>query len=198
MDFKIFKNQLARLTAENKLLKFAVILIALSNVYFGSAALKAVREKTVVLYPVGYCEKMQAGAKKPDEIYILQMARFIFDSLLSFTPASIQKQYDAVLAVFDTRTYPKYKKNFTAYIEDVKTSKISSVFLIDKISHSPKKRLVKAFGKRLILFGDRPIETKSETFAFTYVYRYGEFRVVDYGRFDVLKRKFIEEEKDEK
>ncbi len=194
MDFKIFKNQLARLTAENKLLKFAVVLIALSNVYFGSSALKAVREKKVVLYPVGYCGKIEVGAKEPNEFYVLQMGRFVFDSLLTFTPASIQKQYDAVLAIFDASAYQKFKKLFTSYVEDVKTSKISSVFLIKKIEHSPRKRLVKATGRRIILFGDRPIETKNETFAFTYVYRYGEFRILDYGRFDVLKKKLIPKE----
>ncbi len=201
MEIGVLKNVLARVTAENKLLKFVVVIIALSNVYFGSLAYRALQEKKVVLYPVGYCGKTVVGDRKPDPAYVLQMSRFVFDSLLTFTPSSIRKQYEAVLAVFAPQSYEKYKKAFERYIDDVIVSKISSVFFIDRLEHMPKKNLVRASGRRVIFYADQPIETKSITFAFTYRYHYGEFRILEYGKFSSVQKRILspeEEEKEEK
>ncbi len=195
MESTVLKTKLGKVLRENTLLKFFIVVIAVSNIYLTS---KAINKEKIILYPVGYCQKIEVNTRTPDNFYILQMARFIFDSFLSFTPSTIEKQYNAVLAIFDPSVYQKYKKIFTSYIEDVKTAKISSSYIIHKIEHYPKKNIVRVKGKRIVFFGDKPIEISDDSYFFKYKFSYGTFRILEYGKADKLLKKITEEQKEQK
>lgn len=195
MKFEVFKNENSRLFAENRLLKFALILIALSNFVFGIMAYNAVKVKNVVLVPLNLSKPVEIG-RSVNEFYVIQMTRFIFDSLFNYTPATVRKQYEVVLSLFDPTVFKKYKQIFERFVADAETVQMASVFFIDKIEHSRKKRIVKVTGKRLDIIGDKVVSQEKVTYMYRYKIVYGQFRLLEFGKAKAIQKKIGKEEKE--
>lgn len=179
MDFKIFANEYVALKFKVRILQFAVIVIAVSNVIFGFLAYSAVKQKQVVFYPVGYCGQFTVGTGSPSEDYILAMTKFIVHSLLTYTPHTVRKQYSIILTLFAPEVQNKYKKIFEDFVESAETVKLSSVFFIDKIKHDPKNNLILVKGEQIQILSDQVVESKFYTYLIKYRYVYGTFRILD-------------------
>ena len=181
MDFKKFTGTIAFLRAENRLLKFAILLIAISNVLFGLLSYTAVRTKQVVVVPLTSTRSILVG-RNPDSMYVLQVSRFVLDNLLTYTPYTVKKQYEQVLPLFDPSVYHQYKKIFESFIENASAAKLASVFMIERISHSPENHTIKTVGNKLTLFEDSIVERKTATYELKYTVKYGEFRILSYKK----------------
>jgi conjugal transfer pilus assembly protein TraE len=181
MDFKRFTGTIAFLRAENRLLKFAVVVIAASNVFFGLLSYTAVRTKQVVVVPLTPAKSIVVG-RKPDPMYVLQVARFVFDSLLTYTPCTVKKQYEQILPLFHPSVYATYKKIFETFVENARQAKLASAFMIDRITHCPQKNVIKVEGQKLTIFEDSIVERKKVTYELRYTVRYGQFRILSYKK----------------
>ena len=180
MDLKRLTGTFALLRAENRLLKFAVVVIAASNILFGLLAYTAVKTKQVVIVPLT-SSRVIVG-RNPDPEYLVQVSRFVFDNLLTYTPYTVKKQYELVLSLFDPSVYEQYKKIFSSFVENAKDAKLASVFIPDKLEHSIKTHTVRITGKKLTLFEDTVVEKKKVIYELKYSFRYGTFRILSYKR----------------
>ena len=179
MHSKIFANEHVALKFKAKVLQFAVVVIAVSNIFFGFLAYKAVKQKQVVFYPVGYCGQFSVGLEKPSEEYIYAMAQFIAHSLLTYTPQNVRKQYAVVLTLFDSSVQNHFRKVFEDFIDSAETANLSSVFHIEKIQHNPEKQIIVIEGVQSQFMGDEVVETKRQKYYIKYKYDYGTFRIAD-------------------
>jgi len=180
MDIKNLAGTFASIKAQNRLLKFAVLIIAASNVLFGLLAYTAVRTKQVVVVPLT-SSRVLVG-RNPDPVYVMQVSRFIFDNLLTYTPWTVKKQYELVLQLFDPSRYRQYKKIFEDFVKTASESKLSSVFLPDRILHCPEKHVVRARGVKLTLLEDTVVEKKLVIYEMKYEVKYGTFRILSFRR----------------
>jgi len=180
MDVKNLAGTLASVKAENRLLKFAVVVIAASNLLFGFLAYTATKYKQVVVVPLT-SSRVLVG-RNPDPAYVMQLSRFVFDNLLTYTPWTVKKQYELVLQLFDPSVYRQYKKIFEDFVKTASESKLASVFLPDRILHCPKKHVVKAQGVKLTLLEDTVVEKKLVIYELKYRVRYGTFRILSFKR----------------
>ena len=180
MDLKNFLGTVGALKAENRLLRFAVILIAASNIIFGYLSFKASRMKQVVVIPL--TSSRVVVSDKVDPEYVLEVSRFVFDNLLTYTPYTVKRQYELVLSLFDPSVYPEYRKVFEQFVRDAEDSKLTSVFIPERIEHSEKTRRVRVTGRKLTLFEDTVVEKKRVIYELEYRVKYGTFMVLSYKR----------------
>ena len=180
MDIKNLAGTLASVKAENRLLKFAVVVIAASNLLFGFLAYTATKYKQVVVVPLT-SSRVLVG-KNPDPAYVMQVSRFVFDNLLTYTPWTVKKQYELVLQLFDPSVYRQYRKIFENFVKTASESKLSSVFIPAKFLHCPEKQVIKAEGVKLTLLEDEVVEKKFVVYELKYRVKYGTFRILSFRR----------------
>ncbi len=176
---KYYRNILAVREAENRILRLGLFLVILSNLWLGWYVYRATRQHVVVFQPVGYCQKFKVGTRTPDRTYLLVMARFIVDSLLNYTPSTVRKQYEAVLALFDPSTYERYKKLYADFVDEAETASLTSTFTIYSIKVSDRRPEIHVRGRRVLYLRDSPVKQADETYMIRYRYDYGTFRIVE-------------------
>jgi len=172
---------MTRINVENRLLKLAVVVVAVSNILFGFMAWTATKQKTVLLVPVGFSRPIEAG-RTVNEAYILEVARFLADSFLNYTPTTVRKQYEAALQFFAPRVYSQYRKIFDKFVDEAETSQLASAFFVDRVEHSPDSRAIKVTGNKVTMLNDQVIERKTISILIKYKTRYGRFYVTECKR----------------
>lgn len=187
MRYDVFLNRTANLLAENRLLKFAILVIAASNVLFGYLSLRAVSYQKVILVPFGFEKKIEVRGNSLSESYVLEVARVTFDLALNYSPATVRSQYELLLTMWDPETYPEYRRRFSALQEEATTGKLVSVFIPESIRHDPARRIVRASGKRLLLLeNEKVVESKAAEYAFSYRVRAGRIFIRRLGEWTEL------------
>ena len=182
MRYDIFLNRTANLLAENRLLKFVILVIAASNVLFGYLTLRAVRYQKVVLIPFGFKDRIEVRGDSVSESYLLETARIVFDLALNYSPATVRSQYELLLTMWDPETYPEYRRRFSALEEEAETGKLVSVFIPQSIRHDPERRIVRATGNRVLLLeGEKVAESRPAEYAFSYRVRAGRLFIRHLG-----------------
>jgi len=183
MNFKQYLNEHANLTASNRFLKFILLLVVLSNIFFGFLAYRAVKFRTTVLVPFGLNEKVTVADRVVDERYLLFLARNIFDLALSYTPANVRNQYEILLSIMTPRAYSKYKPQFNRFVEQAEAVRLVSVFMPDgPIHHDPNTRTIRATGRRMLLLeGENVVESKRVAYMFQYRVNGGTVQIEEFG-----------------
>ena len=188
MKYDVFLNRTANLIGENRLLKFAIAVIAVSNVIFGFLTLRAVSYQKVVLIPFGLKSPIELTGDSLSESYVLEMARTIFDLAFNYSPATVKTQYELLLTMWDPETYPKYRRKFSALEDEAETGNLVSIFIPQSVQHDPERRIIRATGKRVLLLeGEKVAESKVAEYAFTYRIRAGRLFVRDLGEWSEVK-----------
>ncbi|AEH45786.1 sex pilus assembly/synthesis protein [Thermodesulfatator indicus DSM 15286] len=188
MKYDVFLNRTANLIGENRLLKFVIVVLAISNIIFGFLTFRAVSYQKVVLIPIGLKNPIELTGDYLSEAYVLEMARMIFDLAFNYSPATIKAQYELLLTMWDPETYPRYRRKFSAIEDEAQTGKLVSVFIPQSIQHDPKRKIIRATGKHVLLLeGEKVAESKMAEFAFTYRIRAGRLFIKDMGEWSEVK-----------
>ena len=181
MDFRKFVGLIAYLKSENRLLKFAIIVVAVSNVFFGLLSYRAAQMKQIVVVPLTPSKSFVVGPD-PDAFYITQVARFVIDNLLTYTPYTVKKQYENVLPLFDSSVFYAYKKVFESFVSDAIQAKLSSVFFINEISYEPRLHIIRISGKKITIFQNSVVDKSYDTYELKYKVKYGQFTILSYKK----------------
>ncbi len=172
MDIFTFKHN--NVLAENKLLKFAIVVIGtvvLINTYLLYSYLNSSR---TVVVPPKINSKLEIYGNKASDAYYKEFTRYIMALRLNYTPATIRAQFGELLTLFIPSVYGKAEEAFYDLADKVERAKVSSSFFLAKIE--VQGNAIHAFGRRHIysLTGEMVQDTAEE-----YIIR---FRM-DNGRF---------------
>ncbi len=173
MLFRIYKNELANLRFENKLLLVFSILVLLSN----ALVVYSSRNRVVFFYPVGVCTGTKTSTEAPDRQYLAAMASFVVDTYLTYTPANVKQKFSALLPLIEESYYPEFKDKLLRQIEKVEEQDITSVFRTDSMAFDRKDRVIKISGVRYVYVSSGLARQAYETWYIFYDYRYGTFRI---------------------
>ena len=178
MLIKIYKNELANLKLENKILIILSILVLLSN----ALVIISNTKKVVFFYPVGFCQNSQSSTEEPSREYLIAMASFIANTYLAYTPEDVEKRFASLLTLFSEKNYPKYKEKLAKMAEDIKKEDITSVFRIDDASADLKNHTIKIKGTRIFYVSSGEAKRAVETWIIKYEYKYGTFKILEINR----------------
>ncbi len=180
MKVSSFLNQNAATTAENRLLKFAVVgigIITLINSAVNYMAFK--RERTIIVPPV-VDSRFEISGRTVSEDYLKMMTRYVAGLVLNYTPHTARGQMDEALRLFAPEGYADAKKMFYQLADTVETAKVTNTFHIQKITIDASHQTIEIQGIKTQFVNEQ--KTKEEAVA-VYMFDYR----LDNGKFMLTK-----------
>jgi conjugal transfer pilus assembly protein TraE len=149
MKLSSLLNQYSATVAENRLLKFAVVIIAVVTVINTCLLYVSLsKERTIVVPPV-IDTRFEIRGNVPSEDYIKMMTRYVVSLVLNYTPFTARKQMDEALKLFAPgESYIEAKRMFYSLADTVETAKVTNVFHVDKISVDASRGTIEVQGSK--------------------------------------------------
>jgi len=186
MKLDIYLQKASNLYAENRLLKFVIIILAAAVVFSSVFSYKALKYEKVVLIPPNVHSKIMIVGDKPNNEYIKQFSRYVVALALDYTSASARGQFDELLTMFTPGAYKKYKQVFYTLADQLETAaNISNAFYIQKIKVTKKAVLVQGVEKTFI--ADTLDSQKVNTYRIGYMFKDGRFMITDFKKIEKYK-----------
>jgi len=177
MKLDIFMNEKANIASENRLLKFFIVVIGVAVIISSIYSYRAVRYQKTVIIPPGARDKIEITGDIVNDEYIRAFTRYIAALAFNYNPVTVRKQYDELLMLYDTTSYPEGKTVFYNLADKVEMTLTSSVFYIDKIWVDEQKKRIEVQGIHQQYMDDRKVEDKTITYLIGYVISAGKFRI---------------------
>ena len=177
MKLDVFLNKKANLASENRLLKFVVLVIGIAVFVSSIGSYYALHHQQIIIIPPGVENKIIVSGNTVNDEYTRTFARYISSLAFSYNPTTVKKQYEELLTLYDSRSYPKAKTTFYNLADRVEITKVSSVFYIDKIWVDKQKRQIEVQGKRQQYMDDRKVEDKTKVYLIGYKISNGKFKI---------------------
>lgn len=186
MEIKKYLEEKANLALTVRLLKIVTTVLCLA-LCINSFVLYYIykNEKVVLVPPSVSTQTFIAGSDASDE-YLRAMARYIAQLGLTYTPVTVRTQFNDLLKLFNSQSFPQYKNVFYELAGRVESGNVSSAFYVTKVK-------VDRANKSLIVVGILNQWTQDKKFitdeSRQYLIRYR----IDNGFFSILEIKEYKE-----
>ena len=176
MKTAIFVQQASNFFVENRLLKFVIVVLALTVCFNSFMVYRAVKYQRIVLIPPKMTGTVEFVQGKPTDSYIRDMSRRIVTLATSYSPPTARSQFEELLYYFAPESYPDASKLWYSLAGRIEESQVSSVFYLEKIKLL--EGVIEVFGNLKQLAGDTLLENTSKTYLINYRLQDGRFYVV--------------------
>ncbi|MFP7756249.1 type IV conjugative transfer system protein TraE [Thermodesulfobacteriota bacterium B35] len=177
MKTDIFLQKSSNLWAENRLLRFVIIILTLTVVINSFMVYRAVRYERVILIPPRMTGTVEFVQGRPTDRYVKDLCRRIVNLAATYSPATARAQFDELLFYYAPESYPAASKEWYSLAGRIEDSGVSSVFYLEKIKID--KDTMEVFGsQRQFAAGDTPLENGSKTYLVKYRIQDGRLYVL--------------------
>lgn len=178
MKMDIFVSKHNNVLAENRLLKFIIVVIGtvvLINTYLLYSYLNTSR---TVVVPPKINSKLEIYGNKASEAYYKEFTRYIMALRLNYTPATIRDQLGELLTLFIPSVYGKAEEVFYDLADKVENARVSSMFFLSKIEVQGNE--IHAFGiRRVYSLTGEMVQDKQEEYIIRFKMDNGRFYLTD-------------------
>ncbi|MFH7319280.1 type IV conjugative transfer system protein TraE [Desulfurivibrio sp. D14AmB] len=181
MNLKVFLQKSQNLYLENRLLKFAIAVLAIAVVFNSMMVQRALKYQRTVLIPPTLTGTIEFVEGRPSDNYLRDMARRITSLAATYSPPTVRRQFDELLAFYAPEAYPSASSTWYALASRVEAAQVSTAFYPQKIVVG--KDRIEITGSHRQWAGDRITETGLRTYV-------AQYRIED-GRFYLLS--FLEQ-----
>jgi len=171
----LFLQKSSNLYAENRLLKFVVVIIGIVTIVNTYTVTKALNTHTTILVPPVIKSRIEISGDKADEKYIKTFTRYITGLLLNYSPSTARSQFDELLALYAPRAYDAAKSEFYDMAESVEATGSNSIFYINAISVSEEESRIHVDGLLRRYIEDLKITDEVKTYFIRYRISNGRF-----------------------
>jgi conjugal transfer pilus assembly protein TraE len=178
MKTDIFLQKTSNLFAQNRLLKFSIVIVALAVVFNSFMVYRAVKYQRVVLIPPTMTGTVEFIRGKPTDVYIKDISRRIVGLAATYSPPTARSQFEELLTFFAPEAYPQASTSWYSLASRVEESQVSSVFYLEKIAVS--ENFIEVFGNFKQYAGDTLLENTSKTYLIDYRLHDGRFYIVSF------------------
>lgn len=148
MDDQIYVNKVSKIFAENRLLKFVVVIIGIVTLYNAHVAQKALHSQKTVLVPLSLSEETTIDGNNLPDDYLEKTTRYVMGLAANYTPVTARGNFDRLLKLFRPDEFTVASKKFYDLASAVEISKSTTAFFITKISVERKKSEIEVIGTR--------------------------------------------------
>lgn len=132
MRFPLYERLTSNLWAENRLLKFVVVLIGCIELWNSHKIDLAMKYQRTVLVPSGLDRRVTLIGDSASEEYIRLFARIVTNLAFNYNSAAARGQFGELLQYFTVDTFPSAKAAFYSMAETIERTRVSSSFVISK------------------------------------------------------------------
>jgi len=175
MLFKKYFQNSSNLFAENRLLKFCVIVLTCGFLWFAHQVNEFKDKARTVIVPPNISSKIVISGSWTSDSYANEYMRYVGSLLWNYSPATVREQFSELLASFHPSTFQAAKERLYIFADQVEQTRASSVFYINKIVHNPEKKFIEVTGTRHLSLQDKTVESTVKTYMVLYKIENGRF-----------------------
>jgi type IV conjugative transfer system protein TraE len=118
---------------QNRLLKFALVVLLLMNVWLTYSLVKASNNQTVIVIPKGLDKTITMQGGEFDQQYLIAMGNYIAGLYWSFTPQQVQGQYQQLASFLAPAVSPAFKADLIAMADAHRSNEVTMSFIVNDI-----------------------------------------------------------------
>lgn len=179
MKFDLFVQRTSNLFAVNRLLMVIVVLIGGLTLFNSFMLQLALNRQAVILVPPGLKDKASLTASTIDENYAREMARYLVNLLLVYSPGTVRKQFEEVLTIIDPEQFAEYQTKLLETVDTVELSSVSKVFYTTKMQLKSDEKVIEVTGIEKTFVQDQKTEEKQKIYTIRFTVRAGRFYVTE-------------------
>lgn len=179
MRMDIFASRHSNTRAENRILKFFVILIGCIQIVNMVWNYTITGSSRTIIIPAGLDAKMEITDKSISEEAVRQYTRYAFALAFNYNVSTARQQFDELLTWYTPDSFVKAKTNLYSLAEDVENAKVSSSFYIQKMTLDQREGSVEVQGTKRQYTNEVKVEDTTKIYIL-------EYRIVG-GRFMIEK-----------
>src|SRR5271157_4804681 len=97
---RIFQSVKQKLKAENGVLKFVVVVIAIVEIFNSAQIHRAMARQRTIILPPNVHEKFEVTADTVSQSYVKPYAVYIASLAFNYTPANVRGRFDELLTMY--------------------------------------------------------------------------------------------------
>lgn len=185
---KTFLQKASNLFAENRLLKFMVVVQGLTLVWcvYKIDDIKD-RIRTVIQPPV-INSRVEISGSWTSDAYVKEYIRYVGALVWNYSPGTVRNQFAELLVSWHPSVYEDAKQRLYILADQIEQTKSASVFYIYKIEHNVDKRIIEVTGNRNLTMQDKTMESVTKTYLVTYKVENGHFWILGIEDKDSTKK----------
>ena len=177
MHIQKFIDKFDNLRAENRLLKFVILMIGAGCVISSIISLKAVKYQKVIILPPAVDKRIVIQGSSVNAEYIELFSKYAMGLLLNYTPQIYDDQITDLLKITSPRYYPALNRKMLEMKENVKRLVITSVFYPQILRINQEKQEIKILGLRIQTAQGQEVERTEKIYILKYQMINGRFYV---------------------
>ncbi|MBU0993382.1 MAG: type IV conjugative transfer system protein TraE [Proteobacteria bacterium] len=177
MNLKIYTKQTSNLFAENRLLKFVVVVLTIGVIWSMASANRALKYQRTIILPPKVDHRIEITGNAVNDDYLKMYTRYILDLLLNYTPKTIQFNFNDLLALASPELYPELQANLLKISDNVEKLRITSVFFPSNIIIDQEKNSITVKGRRKQFSHIAKIEESDRNYYLRYEINNGRFNL---------------------
>jgi conjugal transfer pilus assembly protein TraE len=178
MKLNLFLQKSSNVVAENRLLKFVVVVIGVAAVINAFMTYRALNYQRTVIVPPVLKSRIEITGDRASEEYVRAFSRYFAALAFSYSPGSVKAQFDELLALYAPEVFPEEKRVLYELADRVITTRVTSVFFIGKLYVDGEKSQIEVAGQRRQYVDDRKVEDIVKTYLIDYRISEGRFQLV--------------------
>ena len=179
MKFDLFVQRTSNLFAINRLQMVIVVLIGGLTLFNSFMLQLALNRQAVVLVPPGLKSKVSLTAGTIDKSYAREMARYLVNLLLVYSPGTVRKQFEEVLTIIEPGQVAEYQARLLETVDTVELSSASKVFYTTNMKLKPDENLIEVTGIEKTFVQDQKTDEKQKLYTIGFTVRSGRFYVTE-------------------
>lgn len=177
MNLDLFLKKSDNLFAENRLLKFVIVLMTIAVCFSFLSVNKALNHQQTIIIPPNFDKKIEVKGDTVNDDYIKMFTRYTLGLLLNYTPKSIQSNFFDLLSLATPELYPELQKNLLKIQDNVDKLSVCSMYYPSGITIDREKSLITVSGRRIQYANLSKIEESQRNYYLKYEIVNGRFYV---------------------
>lgn len=175
MNLDIYLQKSSNIFAENRLLKFSVVVLSIAVVINTAGVFKALNSQKTILVPPVINSKISVTGDKASDEYLKEFTRYALGLALTYNPSNARPQFSELLALYDASEFQTARKDLYALADKIENTRAASAFYINAITHDAENHSLLVTGsKQTYMVGDKAAD-EQKTYILEYRFESGKF-----------------------
>lgn len=177
MRLETYMNRVSNTYAENRVLKFFIIVIGLTVFWNTIRIEEAVNRQRTILVPPVMTTPLEISGESASDRTIDAYARYVTGLIGNFTPSTARRQFDALLTLFTPESFQGMKTLLYDLADRIETTQVTNAFFIQQVRVVPERIEVRGINRQ---FSERAsLGETMRTYLIDYRIINGRFSLID-------------------
>lgn len=178
MLLKNFLQQSSNVFAENRLLKFVVVVQCLVLIWCVYKVEDIKGNIRTIIQPPVINSKIEVSGAWTSDAYVKEYIRYVSSLVWNYSPGIARNQFAELLVSWHPSVYQSAKQRLYILADQIEQTSSASVFYINKIEHNVDRREIEVTGNRLLTMQNKPVEQAMKVYIVTYKVENGRFWIL--------------------